>query len=192
MATRLAAAQEAVVARQIIEKSSLGRRPGSAGVPPAQHRQGFTQLLDPGRPATSPGLCFDRAHAVPTGRVAGCRIAGKLSGTQRGCMRAGRPRSRVGILPSLLLLKGSTLRLAGSHPVPFRQNRHAWWPLVVLRGPSWITLFLLSQAGRGCKGGRRWTGSAGAGRDRASLPWAWRRISSAYSALRPWVRCGPG
>ena len=53
----------------------------------------------PIRPATSPGLCFDPVHAVPAGRVAGCRIAGKLSGTERECMRAGRPRSRVGRSP---------------------------------------------------------------------------------------------
>ncbi len=53
--------------------------------------------------------------------------------------------------PSLLLLMGRRTGLT---------SRHAWWPFVVLRGPSWITLFWLSQAGRGCRGGRRWTGSA--------------------------------
>ena len=40
------------------------------------------------------GSASARAHAVPAGRVAGCRIAGKLSGRQRERMRAGRPRSR--------------------------------------------------------------------------------------------------
>ena len=45
----------------------------------------------------APGLCLGWAHAVSTGREAGCRIAGTMSGTQRECMRAGRPRSRVGI-----------------------------------------------------------------------------------------------
>ena len=35
-------------------------------------------------------------HAVPAGRVDGCPIAGKPSATERWCMRAGRPRSRVG------------------------------------------------------------------------------------------------
>ena len=50
---------------------------------------------------------FVRAPAVPAGRVAGCHIAGKLSGTERGSMRAGRPRSRVGLFPCLLLLEGA-------------------------------------------------------------------------------------
>ena len=55
-----------------------------------------------------------RAHAVPSGRVVGRHIAGKLSGTLRQSMRAGRPRSRVGcLLPSLLLLKGAGAGLPG-------------------------------------------------------------------------------
>ena len=64
--------------------------------PPAQTLAQPRPSPSPARPATAPGLCFSRAHAVPAGRVAGCRIAEKLSGTQRECMRAGRPRSRVG------------------------------------------------------------------------------------------------
>ena len=40
------------------------------------------------------GLGFGQAHGVTAGRVAGCYTAGKLSGTLRRCMRAGRPRSR--------------------------------------------------------------------------------------------------
>ena len=79
--------------------AASGCPPGSAGVPPAPHWQGLAHLLHPDRPATGPGLCFDRAHAVPAGRVAGCHIAGKLSVTQRGCMRAGRPRSRMAHSP---------------------------------------------------------------------------------------------
>ena len=73
-----------------------GSPPGSAGVPPAQHWQSLAHLLDPDRPAKTPGLCFGRAHAVPTGTVDGCAIAGKLSDNPRERMRAGRPRSRVG------------------------------------------------------------------------------------------------
>ena len=72
-----------------------GSPPGSAGVPPAQHWQSLAHLLDPDRPAKTPGLCFGRAHAVPTGTVDGCAIAGKLSDNPRERMRAGRPRSRV-------------------------------------------------------------------------------------------------
>ena len=73
-----------------------GSPPGSAGVPPAQHWQSLAHLLDPDRPAKAPGLCLGRAHAVPTGTVDGCAIAGKLSDNPRERMRAGRPRSRVG------------------------------------------------------------------------------------------------
>ena len=70
--------------------------PGSAGVPPAQHWHSLSHLLHPARPATAPRFCFSRAQAVAAGRVAGCHIAGKPSGTERQCMRAGRPRSRRG------------------------------------------------------------------------------------------------
>ena len=90
--------------------------PGNAGVPPAQHWQGLAHFLHPARPATAPGLCFGRAHADPAGRVPGCRIAGKLSVTERECMRAGRPRSRVGLLPSLLLLEEARVGLPGRSP----------------------------------------------------------------------------
>ncbi|MCY3757479.1 MAG: hypothetical protein OXG96_07125, partial [Acidobacteria bacterium] len=77
-------------------------------------------------------LCFGRAHAVPAGRVAGCQIAGTLSGTQRECMRARRPRSRV-VPPSITLApQGGTRRLAGPQPVPMRQSRSAWWPFVAI------------------------------------------------------------
>ena len=65
------------------------------------------------RKLVTPGFRFDRAHADPAGRVAGSPIAGKLSGTQRHSMRAGRPRSRVGLFPSLLLLKGAGAGLSG-------------------------------------------------------------------------------
>ncbi len=83
----------------------MGRRQGIKPTrergPARPHRSWHSlgQLLHPARPATEPRLCFGRAHAVPAARVAWCRIAGKLSGTQRGSMRAGRPRSRVGLFP---------------------------------------------------------------------------------------------
>ena len=47
------------------------------------------------RNGAHPGLCFARTHGASADRVARCHIAGKLSGTLRQCMRAGRPRSRV-------------------------------------------------------------------------------------------------
>ena len=70
-------------------------------------------LLD-GAGADLPGC--SPAHGTLAGRLVGCLIAGKLSGTQRQCMRAGRPRSRVGLLPSLLLLEGAGAGLPGCRP----------------------------------------------------------------------------
>ena len=122
-----------------------GSPPGSAGVPPAQHWQNLAHLLEPGRPATAPGLCFGRAHAVPADRVAGCRIAGKLSGNPRERMRAGRPRSRGGPLSSRLPFKGES---AQPNWLDGRLKSQFDNPLVALRGPSWITLFLLFQVSR--------------------------------------------
>ena len=54
-------------------------------------------LLHPGRPASMPRLCFGRARAVPAGGVGGCYVVGILSESLRRCMRARRPRSRVGV-----------------------------------------------------------------------------------------------
>ena len=73
-----------------------GSPPGSAGVPPAQHWQSLAHLLDPDRPAKAPGLCLGRAHAVPTGTVDGCAIAGKTERQPKGEDAGGTPRSRVG------------------------------------------------------------------------------------------------
>ena len=70
--------------------------PGARASRPHNSWHSLVHLLHLARPAAAPGLCFGRAHAVLAGRVAGCRNAGKLSGAQRECMRAGRPRSRVG------------------------------------------------------------------------------------------------
>ena len=90
---------------------------GSAGVPPAQHWQRLTHLLGRARPAAAPGLCFSRARAVPAGGVAGCPIAGKLSGHPTQRMRARRPRSRRGrLLPSLLPLQGASPPFALTPP----------------------------------------------------------------------------
>ncbi len=44
--------------------------------------------------------------------------------------------------------------------IPSRLTSTPWWPFVVLRVSSWITLFLLFQAGRGYRAGRQPTGSA--------------------------------
>ncbi len=66
---------------------------------------------------------------VPSSRVAGCRIARKLSGTERHSMRAGRPRSRVGAASH------HSCSSRGAPPcraavLPMRQNRPASWPFV--------------------------------------------------------------
>ena len=124
-----------------------GPHPGARASRPHRTWHSLGYLLHPGRPATASGLRFGRAYAAPVGRVAGCGIAGKQSGTQRECKRAGRPRSRGGLLPSLLLLEGACAGLPGSSP-PLPQNRYASWPFVVLRVPWWITLssFVSSQS----------------------------------------------
>ena len=74
----------------------MGRRPnpGARASRPHNTWHSLGHLLDPGRPARAPCLCFGRAHAVPAGRAAGCPIARKPSGNPRDSMRAGRPRSR--------------------------------------------------------------------------------------------------
>ena len=111
--------------------------PGARASRPHTSWHSLGHLLHPARPATAPGLCLGRTHAVPGVRVAGCPIAGKLSGTQRQCMRAGRPRSRVVPLPSLLLLEGARAGLPARSPVDAAEPSR----LVALPGPSWITIF---------------------------------------------------
>ena len=90
--------------------------PGARASRPHNCWHSLGHLLHPARTAMAPRLCLGRAPSVPAGRVTGCRIAGKLSGTQRKRMRAGRPRSRVGLLPSLLLLKAARAGLPGRCP----------------------------------------------------------------------------
>ena len=103
--------------------------PGSAGVPPAQ-------VLAQPRPSPPPGSTGNGARTLLRAspcrsrrQVARCRIAGKLSGTQRDSMRAGRPRSRGAPPPITLAPQGGTRRLAG--PQPCRCGR-----AVTLGGPS--------------------------------------------------------
>ena len=103
--------------------------PGARASRPHNSWHSLVHLLHLAQPAAAPGLCFGRAHAVPAGGVAGCRIAGKLGGTERERMRAGHPRSRVGRFPSLLLLKGARPGLPGRSPC--RRGR-----AVTLGGPS--------------------------------------------------------
>ena len=112
--------------------------PGARASRPHKSWHSLGHLLHPGRPATAPGLRFGRSPAVPAGRVAGCPIAGKPSAAQRQCMRAGRPRSRVGLFPSLLLLEGARAGCRAAVP-PMRQSRPASWPFVVLRVSSWMS-----------------------------------------------------
>ena len=72
--------------------------PGSAGVPPAQHRHSLTPFLHPARPATAPRFRFGRAQAVSADWAARCRITEKPSGHPTQRVRSGRPRSRRGRL----------------------------------------------------------------------------------------------
>ena len=72
----------------------------------------------PGGPSFHHSCCSRGAR-----RRAGCHIAGKLSVTQRECMRAGRPRSRVALPPITLAAR----RGAAGGRVPHRREteRHA-------------------------------------------------------------------
>ena len=106
--------------------------PGSAGVPPAQ-------VLAQPRPSPPPGSTGNGARTLlrpspcrSRRQVARCRIAGKLSGTQRDSMRAGRPRSRGAPPPSLLLLKGARAGLPGRSPADAAEPSR----LVALRDSS--------------------------------------------------------
>ena len=71
--------------------------PGGVSLPQCS-RHSLALPSNATRPAITPGLCFGRVHAISAGGVGGCTIAGVLRGTQRECMRARRPRSRVGRL----------------------------------------------------------------------------------------------
>ena len=151
-----------------------GRKPppGARASRPHKSWHSLCRLHHPGRPATAPGLCFGRVRAVPTGRVAGCRNAGKLSGTQRECMRAGRPRSRVAPPPITPAPQGNAHRLAG--PQSCRCGRAvtlgglSWTPLFpFLHNPQWFQVSPLNRArirligwtlppGRTCRRWSRW------------------------------------
>ena len=89
------------------------------------------------RPAIAPGFCFGRVHAVPAGGLGACCIVGRLSESLRRCMRAGRPRSRVGRLfrsvlgtaLALFLQPDSTGNRARVllRPGSGRSRRRRWW-----------------------------------------------------------------
>ncbi len=119
-----------------------GRKAGSAGVPPAQRWHSLTPLSHPARPATGPRLCFGRARAVPAGGAAGCPIAGKLSGSQRHSMRAGRPRSRWGASshPSCSATRHCPCRCgrAVPLPVPSKTNHECTRMHTKTDGPAWL------------------------------------------------------
>ena len=87
-----------------ITLASQGRTRRLAGPQPCPCAPGWRQAL------LGPSPCRSRRQG------AGWPIAGKLSGTLRQCMRAGRPRSRVDLLPLLLLLKGERAGLRGRSP----------------------------------------------------------------------------
>ena len=72
-------------------------------------------FLPPGSTGNDVRSLLRPGQAVPAGRVAGCHIAGKPSGTRRKCMRAGRPRSRPAS-PVTLAPQRATRRVAGPQP----------------------------------------------------------------------------
>ena len=102
-----------------------------------------TPLSHPARPATAPGFRFSRACGVPVGGVAGCPIAGKLSGSQRHSMRARRPRSRRGASshPSCSARRHCPCRCGGA--VPLRVPSSSF---VCLGGSLFFRLFPVSPA----------------------------------------------
>ena len=69
--------------------------PGARASRPHKAWHSLGHLFYLNRLGTAPWLYFGLPDAVPTDRVAGCRIARKLSGNQGDSMRAGRPRSQV-------------------------------------------------------------------------------------------------
>ena len=73
--------------------------PGARASRPHKSWHSLAHLLDPDRPATVPGLCFGRAHAVPAGRVAGCNVAGKLSDHHKQQHAGGTPALPGGVVP---------------------------------------------------------------------------------------------
>ena len=122
-----------------------GSPPGSAGVPPAQHWQSLAHLLDPDRPAKTPGLCLGRAHAVPAGTVDGCSIEGKLSDNPRQRMRAGRPRSRVGRFRHDCPSRESRRKRTGWMVALNPDLTIPWWPSCPFVDNSFFVFFRLFQ-----------------------------------------------
>ncbi len=103
--------------------------PGSAGVPPAQVLAQPRLSSPPGSKGNAPRALLQLGPYGSADRAGGCNIAGKLSGTQRQCMRAGRPRSRVGARSHHSCSSRGARRLAGLQPCRYDRT-------VSLRGPS--------------------------------------------------------
>ena len=113
--------------------------PGARASRPHQSWHSLGQFR-PCRPATAPGHCFGRAHAVPAGRVAGCHIA-EIRAARNGSA-CGRDARAPGwrLFPSLLLLDGARAGLPGRTPTDAAVPS----PLLALRGPEWKTPRLVS------------------------------------------------
>ena len=116
--------------------------PGARASRPHQASRSLAHLLQLDQREAAPWLCFGRADAVPAGRVVGCRIARKLSGTQRERMRAGRPRSR-GCRPDGAVegIRRATSLKADLHPLgklPFACVRCPCSPMI-----SNLTLYMM-------------------------------------------------
>ena len=91
---------------RIRKSASEQAHPGARASRPHWSPHSLPHLLHPARSANTPRICFAQAYAVPAARVAGCHIVDILSGSRRRCMRARRPRSRVGLIPRRRRSKG--------------------------------------------------------------------------------------
>ena len=108
--------------------------PGARASRPHKSWHSLVHLLHPARPATAPGLCIGRAHAVLTG----CPALPHRGETERNAAEAhagGTPALPGGPLPITLAPQGGTRRLAGLQPC--RCGR-----VVTLSGPSSSFVFL--------------------------------------------------
>ena len=118
------------------EEAHLGARASR----PHNSSRSLGHLLDPGRPARTPRLCFGRAHVVPPRQGGRLRHRRETERQAKGEDAGGTPAlPGGGLLPSSVPLKGGVLGCQAA-ALLMRQSRHAWWPFVVLRVTSWITL----------------------------------------------------
>ena len=101
--------------------------PGARASRPHQSPPSLVHLLHPGRPATAPGLCFGRAHAVPAGRVPHRR---ETERHRTGVHAGGTPALPGGVSSLHSCFSRGRAPACRATVLPMRQSRHAWWPFV--------------------------------------------------------------